>query len=234
MEEKLSLLIREIKNIKEDIDISSIIGIGAEAILVLANWLGYNVVVKYRYSKKYRDEKLDFLLRKKRTINESRIMIMCKKIGIPVPSILYIDDLRFLILMEYINGIVLRDINNIEEKLNEQRIMEIGRYIGLMHENNIIHGDLTLANIVLTNENRIFFIDFGLSEQSSEVEKQGVDIHILMRSVESILPFFSYKFINKFFEGYKEIRGYVITQEIKEKIKEIRRRGRYIPERRQK
>ena len=233
MEEKLNLLIREVKNIKKDIDISSVIGIGAEAILLLANWLGYDIVVKYRYSKKYRNKKLDFLLRKKRTVNEGRIMIICKKVGIPVPSILYIDDLRFLILMEYIDGIVLRDLSN-KEKLNDQKIREIGRYIGLMHENNIIHGDLTLANIVFTNEDRIFFIDFGLSEQSSEIEKQGIDIHILMRSVESILPFFSHKFINSFFEGYKEIRGNITTQEIKEKIREIRKRGRYVPERRQK
>ncbi|MCD6563276.1 MAG: Kae1-associated kinase Bud32 [Thermoproteales archaeon] len=232
MEKRLSSLINEIENIKKDIHIHSVVGIGAEAILLLSEWMGYRSIVKYRYSKRYRNYTLDVLLRKRRTVREGKIMITCKKIGIPVPSVLYIDDEQFIILMEYIDGIVLRDINiSINLSTVKEMLTEIGEYIGIMHKNNIIHGDLTLANIIL-KEGSIFFIDFGLSEFSNEIEKQGVDLHIFMRALESMWPSYSSDLTRKIFEGYANIRGQKTAKRIKDKIIEIRRRGRYVSERR--
>ncbi|OYT31629.1 MAG: Kae1-associated kinase Bud32 [Thermofilum sp. ex4484_79] len=232
MEERINSLIEEIRNIKRDLQIERVLGIGAEAVIVLSRWMEFRVVAKYRYSKRYRDPKLDKILRRKRTVNEAKVLVACKNNGIPVPSLLYLDDEQSLLLIEYIEGKRVRDfVPNREKNALENLFMKIGEYVGMMHAYNIIHGDLTLSNILLVGD-MMFFIDFGLSEFSNELEKQGVDVHILMRAIENMWPLHSSKLIEHFFKGYEKVRGLGTTNKVKLKVTEIRKRGRYIAERR--
>ncbi|MEM3615841.1 MAG: hypothetical protein QXX09_04240, partial [Candidatus Methanomethylicia archaeon] len=119
---------------------------GAEAELYLTNWFGIKAIRKIRTSKSYRIFRLDNQLRVFRTLNEARLLINVKKIGIPVPTVFDVDVNEYSIIMEYIDGILLRDMI---PQLNLDKISEIfmllGMFIGKLHDKGFYHGDLTTS-----------------------------------------------------------------------------------------
>ena len=98
-----------------------------------------------------------------------------------------------------------------------------GKQIGVLHLNNIVHGDLTTSNMIV-NDGIIYFIDFSLGEISSEMESKGVDLHVLMEAYESTHPEILDEFEHVLM-GYREI--YSEAEDIEKKINEIIDRGRY-------
>jgi TP53 regulating kinase-like protein len=80
--------------------------------------------------------------------------------------------------MEYIKGDKFRDVFSVG------LCGKIGRYVAKMHNDNIIHGDLTTSNMILKGK-EIYFIDFGLSYFSAKVEDKAVDLHLLKEALES-------------------------------------------------
>ena len=103
-------------------------------------------------------------------------------------------------------------------------IRETGRLIGVLHANDIIHGDLTTSNI-LVNGKDIWFIDFGLAEKTDEVETKGVDLHVFTEAFESTHSALM-DLLDDFYTGYREGNpdggGDVITR-----AEEVAKRGRY-------
>ena len=99
---------------------------------------------------------------------------------------------------------------------------KIGEMIAKMHDNDIIHGDLTTSNMILKNK-EIFFIDFGLSFFSKKIEDKAVDIHLLHRALESK----HYKVFDKAFKqilkGYKTVKDY---DEVMERFNVVKSRGK--------
>ena len=83
---------------------------GAEAILVKDKWFDFDVMRKIRTPKKYRINQIDDELRNSRTIIESRLLIAAKKIGVQTPFIFEIDMNKATIVMEYIQGKLVKDI----------------------------------------------------------------------------------------------------------------------------
>ena len=59
---------------------------GAEAKMYTGNFLGQEVMVKERFSKKYRHPVLDTQLTKDRHKAEVRALLKCKQIGVAVPT----------------------------------------------------------------------------------------------------------------------------------------------------
>ncbi len=212
-----------------------IISIGAEAIIMKGKWYGYDVIIKKRIPKSYRETVLDNLIRRDRTINEAKIMCEVKKLGVPCPTILEVDLEEATIIMDFIKG---ERLSKIITKLSEEKLKEIftlmGKYVALMHQNGIVHGDLTTSNIILTPEGKIFLIDFGLSAYSNQLEDKGVDVHLFLRALESTHYSISKKAFNWFLEGYASILGKEEAEKIVRKVSEIRMRGRYVEERRRK
>ena len=110
--------------------------------------------------------------------------------------------------------------NSLVQKLCEK----IGTSIACLHNNDIIHGDITTSNILIDSE-KITFIDFGLGEKNSEVESKGVDLHVLMEAIESTHSQYSQCFkyvLDGYKKEYKKNAKTVIS-----KIDEIVKRGRY-------
>lgn len=69
----------------------------------------------------------------------------------------------------------------------------IGKILAKLHDINIIHGDLTTSNILISNysdENAyvLYLIDFGLSFQRDNVEDKAVDLYVLERAFLSSHP----------------------------------------------
>ncbi len=206
---------------------------GAEAYLYKTYMLGIPVIVKHRIPKDYRDKVLDYRIRYQRTILEAKIIGTLRLKGLPVPAILLVDPKRAILVLEYIKGIILKELISRNIELSKKIFVELGKYVGIMHSENIVHGDLTTSNVIVRrDDNKPFIIDFGLAHYSNDIEDQGVDIHLMLRSLESTHPRHVDTLFKEFLKGYASVRGKEYTQKLLEKVKEIRMRGRYIEERR--
>ena len=70
---------------------------------------------------------------------------------------------------------------------------EIGKTLAKMHDIDLIHGDLTTSNIMISKaingkDYILYFIDFGLSFQRNTVEDKAVDLYVLERAFLSSHP----------------------------------------------
>lgn len=213
--------------------VGKVLYLGAEAAIILGELWGLKVIYKIRIPKPYRDEALDKQIRSLRTKNESKIMILAHRLGVNVPSILFVDLDNALIVMEYIEGPLLRDyLNKLDVKLSCKIIGDVGMYAGILHKNGIIHGDLTTSNMVLSvREGKVYIIDFGLAKISKSIEDIGVDVHLFLRSLESVHFNVKDKLFKCFIDGYEQILGRDYVNEVLKKVEEIRLRGRYVEER---
>ncbi len=207
---------------------------GAEASLYLSDWYGRRVVVKARLPKKYRPEQLDLTIRSYRTVHEPQLMHEAKRAGVPTPTIFMVDVENASITMEYVEG---KQIKTMLDSASEARrlelCVEIGKLIAKLHQHGLVHGDLTTSNMILTASGRIFLVDFGLGDKSTELEAQGVDLHLLKRALQSTHFKVAEECFTSVLRGYSEVLGAASTEAVLEKTREIEKRGRYIAERQQ-
>ena len=195
---------------------------GAEATITRGEWRGRQVISKERLPKAYRDASLDKQLRTTRTRREASLMAEARKYGVLTPLVYDIDIVRSIIVMEYIEGELAKDFIDNSGERNEIAGM-IGRSVGVLHSNGLVHGDLTTSNMIVRGS-QITLIDFGLGERSQEPEKKGVDLHLLKEAMDSAH--------SRFPELFDHIsRGYLETYEEGKKIlaivADIEKRGRY-------
>lgn len=189
---------------------------GAEAIIILNK---DNNIEKYRIEKSYRISEIDVSLRTSRTKKEAKILQKLQKI-IPVPKTVNVTE--YDIEMEYIDGAQLKTVLDSRPELAEL----IGKNLSLMHDSNIIHGDLTTSNMILKKEDdseKLYFIDFGLSFSSTRVEDKAVDIHLFKQALESK----HYKINDVAYKNF--LKGYTPKDrnEILERLRIVEQRGRY-------
>jgi len=192
---------------------------GAEAIITKEK----KKVVKHRISKSYRHKEIDEKIRKSRTRKEANILKKAKELNISVPELLKQED--FLLEMEFIKGDRLSEkLNSYEEKRQFLILKKIGKEVAKLHQNDIIHGDLTTSNTILRDE-EIFIIDFGLGFISKRVEDKAVDLHLIKQALEA-KHFQNYeKLFENFLESYT--KEYKEAKEVLERLKKVEARGRY-------
>jgi len=150
---------------------------GAEADIYLIDWYGRKAISKVRTPKPYRHKSLDDSIRKNRTIHEGNMLSCAKMIGIRSPFIYFIDPVRAEIVMEFIEG------KNAKEMMTHDLAYRIGRYAGLLHSNNIIHGDLTTSNFIVGK--KLVLLDFGLAFHSVRNEDKAVDVKLIKTILKS-------------------------------------------------
>jgi len=205
---------------------------GAEASLYLEEWHGRKVVMKKRLPKAYRLQSLDETIRSQRTIHEPQIIHKAKEAGVPTPTIYLVDIADSNIIMEFVEGKQVKQIlNHLTQNERISLCRHIGSLIGRLHNHGIIHGDLTTSNMILTSQGKVFFIDFGLSEWSTELEARGVDLHLMKRALQSTHYRYAEECFKAVMDGYSEIVGKDVAENVLAKIREIERRGRYVSER---
>jgi TP53 regulating kinase and related kinases len=218
----------------DKIDSTRLLKKGAEASLFLADWHERKVIIKLRIPKKYRPETLDLQIRSYRTVHEPQLMHEAKTAGVATPLIYMVKVPESTIIMEYIEGQQLKQVlNKVSKPERHELCVKIGKSIAQLHSHGLIHGDLTTSNMILNPNGKIFFIDFGLGEKNSELEAQGVDLHLLKRALQSTHYQFWEECLQSVLCGYTSVLGAEVTEKVYEKIREIERRGRYVEERRQ-
>lgn len=207
---------------------AELIAKGAEADLHLdPDWNGVRALIKTRNPKAYRHPQLDQELRRYRTIHEADIIHRAKEAGVPTPLLYQVDPANAVIVMEYVEGSKVRDIvDDLPPGERDSLFHTIGRLAGRLHGAGIIHGDLTTSNIIKTEAQPVF-IDFGLAELSSEVEKRGVDLNLMNRMLTSTHYRHREQLLEAFKRGYREELG-VGADEALERMEEVAKRGRYI------
>lgn len=198
---------------------------GAEAKLYLGDFLGQKSLVKERFSKSYRHPDLDSRLTKERMRAEARAIIKCKTLGISTPKLFFVDQ-GFLV-MEYLDCPTAKDF--IVANLTNREILldlasKMGQIVAKLHNNSVIHGDLTTSNLLVKN-GEIYVIDFGLSSTEATTEDKGVDLYVLERALLSAHPGTEYLF-EAILKSYEDNLEPKMRSSIMKKFSEIRMRGR--------
>ena len=115
--------------------------------------------------------------------------------------------------MEEIDGIMLKEV------IDENLAFKVGCEISKLHSADIIHGDITSSNIMLSDEDLVF-LDFGLGRYSDLDEDKAVDLLVLKKSLQSI----DYEKAIAYFDCV--LKGYGDSKVINN-ISDIEKRGRY-------
>ncbi|XP_020495231.2 EKC/KEOPS complex subunit TP53RK [Labrus bergylta] len=209
---------------------------GAEARVYRTEFLGKPTIVKERFPKRYRHPALDEKLTHRRTVQEVRSILRCRKAGISTPVVYFVDYTSHCIFLEEIVGsVTVRDHiasaqqsgSRTESEL-EQLADRVGKILGRMHDEDVIHGDLTTSNMLLKRgpedgEDELVLIDFGLSYNSALPEDKGVDLYVLEKAFLSTHPN-----TESLFE--KLLKSYAASSKksaaVVKKLDEVRLRGR--------
>jgi len=199
---------------------------GAEAII----YLDKNKIIKDRIKKSYRIQEIDEKVRKLRTRSESRILERASKV-IPVPKVFNSNEKNKTISMMFIDGKKLSEnLDNFSLTKQKQIMREVGKNTAKIHNENIIHGDLTTSNMICDSASlhtlrpKIYFIDFGLGFISHKIEDRAVDVYLLKEALKSRHFQNWKKLFDEFIKGYKVSKN---SKEILERLKKVESRGRY-------
>lgn len=210
-------------------------------------------IIKYRAPKPYRHPKLDRQITASRTCSEARLLHKLFLLGVRAPKLVALDAPKGLIWMEFL-GYKLED-GNFSSLKNWLWLLEkqstrteeialgdnvkdclsgIGRLIGVLHLNGVVHGDLTSSNIVLCDKetHKPGLIDFGLSSYSELPEDKAVDLYVLERAMKSTHPVYAKQYSDWIMEGYHDVHmedgegGQKKYTDTIQRFKEVRMRGR--------
>jgi Kae1-associated kinase Bud32 len=199
---------------------------GSEADLFLIDWYGKRALSKLRTPRLYRNPRLDRELRHRRTVHEAEMLSKAKEARIRSPYLYFLDRHRNEIIMEYIEGVNLKNV------FSANLALKLGECIGKLHSKNIIHGDVTTSNFILEgrshdNNMKLAIIDFGLSFFSNRLEDMASDVRMLKEVLNSVhYEIFDQAFSN-FSDEYSSFSPSGRGRKVLQKVDEIQSRGRY-------
>ena len=199
---------------------------GAEAIISSGTFLDLPIIIKHRVPKLYRHSKIDSMIRLHRIRAEAKIMTYAWKIGVNVPSLFGIDIQNDSLFIESVQGDLLYEIlktTSMKELLSI--FSELGNQIGILHSNEIIHGDLTVFNVIINSQKKTCIIDFGLAKISVELEAKADDLLTFYSTLKAINLEFQNLF-ESFLQGYLKV--YSEGKKTYQQMKKIQSRARYI------
>jgi len=196
---------------------------GAEADIYQMMWQNSKAILKIRKPKNYRNSTLDSKICKQRTIKESQMLSQVKSFGIPTPLVYFVNLKNNSIIMQEIPGKPVHDLS--ESKIIELS-KQIGKLVGMLHQNGVMHGDLTTSNFILF-QNTVYVIDFGLSQNTIKSEDHAVDLRLIKEILNSAHTKIMQSAWKNFLLGYKSIVGSTSFTKITKLVLDIESRGRY-------
>ena len=196
---------------------------GAEAELWKSEYLGMPAVEKHRLPKTYRIKEIDDRIRRERIVLETNMLVNAKK-AVNTPHVFDVDLEKKSLLMEFIDGDKIKDLF-LREGWIRRVSKKIGKDVAALHAINIVHGDLTTSNMILSGEGDIYFIDFGLATKSEKTEDKAMDLVVFKKMLQST----HYKYFSEIWAAFLD--GYLKhgkASEVIKKITEIEKRARYV------
>jgi len=187
---------------------------GAEAEVYREKFLGIDCARKARKKKAYKQGELDEKLRTERVRNEARMLSRARG-AVATPHVLAVTGDTLVI--EYVDGEKVKDLFLAGDTT---AAAGIGRAIRAMHDAGIVHNDLTTSNMIVKGKD-VFFIDFGLAQQSSALEDRAVDLVVFKRMLSST----HYRVFPEVWP--KVVKGYNADKQILAKVQEIESRAKY-------
>ncbi len=201
---------------------------GAEADLFTFELSRWKAVLKKRVRKEYRRVELDNRIRRERTAREALAMHTAKRLGVRAPTLLEVNPENCSIKMNFIDGVLARNALDSTSPLVARTILrDLGRQVGLLHDGEMVHGDLTTSNVIIAPGFRTYMLDFGMSSHTIEAEDMGVDLHLLERSLVTSHNSDTMSYMRAFSRGYAESVGSAQAHKAFKKAAVIARRGRY-------
>ena len=177
-------------------------------------------IFKKRVPKSYRHPELDTKLSLSRLRREYKVLGKIRDLGIRVPDA-ELDEKNTTLILEFIDGKRLRDV--LQETVAIDKMKKLGLWIATLHNNSIIHGDLTTSNVLVDNTGELVLIDFGLSLFSDRAEDKAVDIHLLEQALESTHHEAKEELFSAFLSGYSAVDDHAT---ILARLVIVRSRGR--------
>ncbi|NDB90707.1 MAG: Kae1-associated serine/threonine protein kinase [Thaumarchaeota archaeon] len=196
---------------------------GAEGDIYTTKFGSDSAILKTRKVKPYRHPILDNKIRKQRTIREASMLAEAKSVGIRTPLVYQVNTSDCTILMQRIDGVMVRNLDGSKLK---SACMQIGKITATLHKNGIVHGDLTTSNFISKN-NKIYAIDFGLAQKSIRVEDHAVDLRLFKEILGSAHVQIMDSLWKSFLSGYKSVVGLERLNKILNQLSIIEGRGRY-------
>ncbi|KAG7394252.1 TP53 regulating kinase [Phytophthora boehmeriae] len=172
----------------------TLISQGAEAKVFETDFCGRPCVVKERIKKSYRLPALDKKLSHRRLVQEARCILKCRRAGVLTPCIFLVDEDKSRLYLEKVLGGSLKDYLRRAYKLDPhygssamKKAYQIGEAIAKMHDADIVHGDLTTSNMMLSSDDatEVTMIDFGLANSQPLPEDKAVDLYVMERAFNS-------------------------------------------------
>ena len=185
---------------------------GAEAVLTLKG----GKLVKERVGKRYRIKQLDDTIRKSRTAREPRLLNSARAAGVPTPEVYEVRKADYTFIMEYLDGNPL--YKEIESK--PMLVKRMGSLVRKLHEQNIIHGDLTTSNMIVRG-GKVYFIDFGLGDTSRKLEDKATDLLLLKKALNANHP-------SRFDELWANVLAGYGESDVLKRLEQAEKRGRYM------
>ncbi len=117
-----------------------------------------------------------------------------KKLDHPGVMKVYGDDKRSQIymVMEWVDGKLLRQILHAEKKLPTERVIKIvlgiAEALGYIHSHGVVHRDLKPENIMIGPDDRVKLIDFGIAGQEGSRRLTFAKLSQVMGTPEYISP----------------------------------------------
>lgn len=146
-----------------------------------------------------------------------------KSFGIITPLVYFVDEKKCKIYLQYIDGKLVRDLPSNQIK---KICKEIGRIVGTLHKNGVMHGDLTTSNFILSQKGLVI-IDFGLSQKTNETDDYAIDLRLFKEVLNSAHAQIVKDAWSLFLDGYKKILGKHLCEKIINQVLVIEKRGRY-------
>ena len=106
--------------------------------------------------KLYRHPMLEASLSKRRLNQEVRCILRCRKNGVAAPCIYHLDYESARIYMALVEGKTLKDwlIALPSETAIDSKLKTVGESLAKLHDADVVHGDLTSSNIMVSLECR--------------------------------------------------------------------------------
>jgi TP53 regulating kinase-like protein len=152
-------------------------------------------IVKERFAKRYRHPELDRTITAQRTRSEAKNIARAIRAGIPAPRVYFVDKRAARIIMEDVGTRSVKALLWADHTATaatgrpysnaaRECCAELGRVVAMLHDADIVHGDLTTSNFMVRTDAPFVLapIDFGLSFGSASVEDKAVDLYVLERA----------------------------------------------------